>query len=128
MSVLTEFLDAQTDADLQLSRRALSVSQAAWDGPAISTAAASAEVVWHGSDAHRETGAIALVPLEGELSDLVGNIVRVTRIEGFRRRSVCVFVFDTVDMEGDLSLARRPFMELGLLANESIECLVEVVA
>jgi hypothetical protein len=128
MSVLTEFLDEQIDADLQLSRRALSVSQAAWDGPAISTAASSAEVVWHGSEAHKETGAIALVPLDGDLSELVGNIIRVTRIEGYRRRSVCVFVFDTVDMEGDLSLARRPFIELGLLANESIECLVEVVA
>jgi len=128
MSVLTEFIDEQNDADLQLSRRALYVSQAAWDGPAISTAASAAEIVWHGSDAHKETGAMALAPLDGALSDLVGNIVRVTRIEGFRRRSVCVFVFATVDMEADLSLARRPFMELGLLANESIECLVEVVA
>lgn len=128
MSALTEFIDEQNDADLQLSRRALAVSQAAWDGPAIETAAAAATIVWHGSDAHKETGAIALVPLEGELTELVGNIVRVTRIEGFRRRSVCVFVYDAVDMEGDLSLARRPFMELGLLANESLECLVEIVA
>jgi hypothetical protein len=128
MSVLTEFIDEQNDADLQLSRRALYVSQAVWDGPAISTAAASAEIVWHGSEAHKETGAIALVPLEGDLSDLVGNVVRVTRIEGFRRRSVCAYVYARVDMEGDLSLARRPFMQLGLLANESIECLVEVVA
>lgn len=128
MSVLTEFIDEQNDADLQLSRRALAISQAAWDGPAIRTAAASAEIVWHGSDAHKETGAIALVPLEGGLTDLVGNIVRITRIEGWRRRSVCVYVYDTVDMEADISLSRRAFLELGLLANESIECLVEVIA
>lgn len=128
MSALTEFLDEQNDADLQLSRRALAVSQAAWEGPAASTAAASASVVWHGSDAHKETGAIGLVPVEGELGELVGNIVRVTRIEGFRRRSVCVYVFDAVDMTGDLSLARRPFLQLGLLANESIECQIEVIA
>lgn len=128
MSALTDFLDEQNDPDLQLSRRALYISQAAWSGPAISTAAPSAEIVWHGSDAHKETGAIALVPLEGDLAELIGNIVRVTRIEGLFQRSVSVYVYDAVDMEGDLSLSRRAFLELGLLANESIEGLVEVVA
>jgi hypothetical protein len=128
MSRLTNFIAEQDDVDLQLSRRALAVSQAVWDGPVRSVASPSSSVVWHGSSASRETGPVALVPLDGELADLVGNIVRVVRLGGVFQRSVCVYVLKQVDMEGDISLSRRAFLQLGILALEDLNCRIEVVA
>lgn len=128
MSALTDRLAEQVDLDLQLSRRAMIVSQEAWDGPARSVASPAATVGWHGTDVNRETGAVALVTMDGPLSDLVGDIVRVTRIRGgVTRRSVMVYVIDRVDAEVAMSLSRRAFQELGILANESIDALVEVL-
>lgn len=125
MSALTAFLAEQNDLDLQLSRRALSISQEAWEAEARALVAVSAQIGWHGSKTHKETGAVALVPLEGEFSDLVGDIIRVTRLGNGPQRSVIVYVVGRVDTELDLSIARRPFQELGLLANESIAARVE---
>jgi hypothetical protein len=126
MSALTAFLAEQNDLDLMLSRRALSVSQAAWEGEARAVEAVSAKVGWHGSQTHKETGAIALVPLEGPLSSLVGEIVRVTRLGGSPApRSVLLYVYTRIDTDFDLTITRRAFQELGLLANESIEARVE---
>lgn len=128
MSALTEFLAEQADLDLQLSRRALYVSQEAWDGPARSVASPSATVGWHGTDANKETGAVALVSMDGPLTDLVGDLVRVTRIHGgVTQPSVIVYVIDRVDADVEISLSRRAFQELGILANESIQALVEVL-
>lgn len=128
MSALTDFLEEQADIDLQLSRRALYISQEAWDRPTRSVAAPDASVVWHGSDVNAETGAIAVVGMDGPLSGLVGDIVRVTRVRGgVIQPSVLVYVVDRTDTSADLSLSRRAFQELGILANESIRARVEVV-
>lgn len=124
MSALAEFLEEQADLDLQLSRRALYVSQEAWEGPPRSVAAASASVGWFGSDAHKETGAVALAAIDGSLSESVGDIVRVTR-RGTARRSILVYVIGRADAEVDLLLSRRAFQELAILPNESINAFVE---
>ncbi|MGH2939834.1 MAG: hypothetical protein ACRDPE_17115 [Solirubrobacterales bacterium] len=126
MSALSTFLAEQNDLDLLLSRRALAVSQEAWDGEARAVAAVAANIGWHGSQTHKETGAIALVPIEGKFSELVGEIVRVTRLGGSPApRSVLVYVYARIDTDLDMTITRRAFQELGLLANESIEARIE---
>lgn len=125
MSALTTYLAEQKDVDLQLSRRSLYISQLAWEGAARSLEAVSTIVGWHGSKTHRETGAVALVPLEGGLSDLVGDIIRVTRLGDAQARSVLVYVVGRIDTDFGLTIPRRAFQELGLLANESLPARVE---
>lgn len=126
---MSDFLDpitAQLEPELMASRRAFPVAQALLAGGAQRTAAAAAQVEWHDSVEHPETGAVALAPISGEFSDLVGEIVKVTRTDG--GRSVYVYVVGSTDLPDGvaLSLARRPFLALGLLANEYLVCTVEV--
>jgi hypothetical protein len=127
VSALSQFLAEQADVDLQLSRRALAVSQRAWRG-ATNEVASGVSIAWHGSDRHPETGAVALVGRAGPLTELVGDIVRVVNRVGIEDREVFVYVYGTIDADVDISLTRRAFQELGLLASEALEGRVEVRA
>jgi hypothetical protein len=53
-------------------------------------------------------------------------VVRVTRTD-IPDRSVLVYVISQEDVEPDLAISRRAFMELGVLANETVPCRLEVV-
>lgn len=84
-------------------------------------------VGWHGTEVERE--AVALVRRGGSLEELVGEIVKVTRGDE-PTRSVFVYVYGArgLDPAIELSLPRRGFMDIGVLAHDSLDCIVEVVA
>lgn len=124
MSVLTD----QLDLDLMHSRRAFPVAQGLLAGAVLRIAAEAAVVGWHGSDLHPETGSVALVREDGEFTDLVGQIIRIERPIPGSSRSVYAYVYGTAPIADDLSLARRCFLGLGILANEVLTCSVEVLA
>lgn len=118
----------QLDLDLMNSRRAFPEAQALFDGAALSLVAEGAKIAWHGSDLHPETGCIALVREDGPHVDLIGEIVKVSRTLPTKRRTVFAYVYATAAIDADLSLARRTFMGLGILANESLDCRLEIIA
>jgi len=124
-----EILAAQNDLTLMKSRRAFPVSQAAWDKAAIAQVSPGLQVGWHDGGLHPETGAIALVNQAGPHTDLIGELIRVTRtaLDG-SERSVVVYVYDSAAGDVDVSLTRRAFLAIGLLANEYVVGRVEIVA
>lgn len=124
MSVIRD----QLDIDLMRSRRAFPVAQALLEGPVLRQEAEGAVIGWHGSATHPETGSVALVREDGEFSELVGNIVRIDRRLSGATRSVYAYVVSTAPIEDDLSLSRRAFLGLGVLANETLDCSIQVLA
>lgn len=73
-----------------------------------SSMVAAATCGWHGSRFAQETGAFAIVKLDGPLSDYVGERVQVR----YEDRTTYVFVYDERDIIEDISLTRRAFMDL----------------
>lgn len=123
-----EQIEAQNTPELQLARRAFPTAQRLLRGGTLREASPAAQIGWHGTEVTPETGSVAVVPTSGPLADLVGEIVVVRRIMPTEIRSVFAYVIGAAPIVDDLSLARRPFLALGLLANESLTCSVEVVA
>ena len=119
---------AQQDLELMASRRAFPVSQQLLAGPVQREASPAATVGWHNTDICAETGAIAVVPPEGILSGLVGDVIVVKRSTPTLIRGVFVYVVGTSgDLIDDLSLSRRAFLDLGLLSSERLTCSVGVI-
>lgn len=119
----------QLDLDLMHSRRAFPVAQALLEGPALRLAAEEAQIGWHGTETHPESGSVALVSESGGFADLVGKIVRIERQLAGEERSVYAYVLATAAVVADdFSLSRRTFLGLGILANEVLTCSVEVLA
>ena len=88
-------------------------------------------VGWHHTKADPEWGAFAIVNQDSELADLLGERIKVTvrAGEGGHRidRSVVAYVHNRGELFDDLSLTRRLFMELGLLASDNVTATVEVL-
>lgn len=120
--------DDQLDHDLMIARRAFPVAQELLAGPVLRTESESAAVGWHDTGVSPETGSIALVPEDGDLVDLVGHLVRVDRHLAGSTRTVYAYVYGTAAIADDLSLSRRCFLGLGILANETLECEIGVLA
>lgn len=118
----------QTDRDLMISRRAYAIAQELLAGPVLRLASEAAQVGWHGTQTHPETGSVALVREDGEFVDLVGHVVRVERNLPAETRAIYAYVYATAPIADDFSLARRTFFGLGILANEVLSCQVEVLA
>lgn len=124
-------IEVQTDAELMASRRAFPTAQQLLAGGVLRVVADVLNVGWHDSSEHPETGAVALVSENGELVDLVGEVVQVTRYPVATGAATCaVYVVGSGDLEADIdiSLSRRAFLSLGLLSLESLPCRVEVIA
>lgn len=81
------------------------------------------ETGWHASSKHPLVGCFALVAQGSELVELIGDVLRVS----YEDRSVFVYCVASRDLSVELSLSRRPFMAIGLLAESSLPCTVEVV-
>jgi hypothetical protein len=118
----------QLDIDLMQSRRAFPVAQQLLSGPVLRQETESAVIGWHGSSTHPETGSVALVREDGAFVDLVGHIVRIDRQLSGATRSVYAYVVATGPIADDLSLTRRAFLGLGILANETLDCAIQVLA
>lgn len=117
----------QLDLKLMRARRAFPVAQELLSGPTLRLAATAAQIGWHGSDTHPETGSVALVSESGEYADLVGHLIRVERHLAGEERFVYAYVIATGPVIDDFSLSRRTFLGLGILANEVLSCSVEVL-
>lgn len=121
-------ITAQVIPELMIARRAFPVSQELFSGPVLREASPSAQIGWHDSEICAEAGAIAIVPEDGDLTELVGELVVVKHHLPAEIRGVFVYVLARGAVQGDLSLSRRAFLHLGLLSLEAIECTVEVLA
>lgn len=111
------------EQELLDSRRAFATAQELLAGVPSRRLSGLVTVGWHSNDVHPETGSVAVVGLTSGLDELVGEIVLVT----VDSRSVFAWVIGARDVPVDLSLARRPFEALSLLAAESLAAVVEVV-
>lgn len=121
-------VEAQVIPELMAARRAFPVSQQLLAGAVLREVSASASVGWHDTAVCAETGAIAVVPEEGMMAGLVGEIVVVKRSTPTLIRGVFVYVVGTASIIDDISISRRAFLDLGLLSNESLTCSVGVIA
>jgi hypothetical protein len=81
------------------------------------------EVGWHDTQTHPSAGSFALVADGGGLDELIGKVLRVSA-DG---REVFALVAGARSLPVVISLARRAFAGLGLLALESSDALVEVI-
>lgn len=111
-------------AEIAAGRRAFPMAQQLLAGAPSRRVPGFVDVCWHGSARHPETGAFALVSLDGGLTDLIGDVLKVTSPSG---RSVFVCVLGMRDVTCPLSLTRRAFLGLALLARSPLGCVVEVV-
>lgn len=113
---------AIVEQELLDGRRAFPEAQRLFAGVALRRLPERVDVGWHGTDIDVETGAFAVVRDGAGLDDLIGEILIVS----VGTRSVLVFVMGARAVPQDISLSRRGFLALGLLAKESIRCVVEV--
>lgn len=116
--------DPIVTVEVAATRRAYPKAQELLAGVPYSRVPAFVDVGWHDSSAYPETGATAVVRADGPHAELAGEILLVT----YRNRSTFVLVRAGADVPYDLSLYRRAFLELALLAKEKISCVVEVTA
>lgn len=121
-------IQAQVIPELMIARRAFPVTQELFAGAVLRTSSTAAEVGWFDTSVCAEMGAIAVVPAEGELANLVGEIVVLKRRLPREVRNVFVYVIGRAPVIWDIALSRRCFLHLGMLASESIDCSVEVIA
>lgn len=99
-------------------------SQEVFSGTPPSLASeATGAAVWHGTQVSPERGAFAVVQVGGKFDSLVGERVRVRPL-GIAARSVYLYVLDAQDIEGDISLTRRAFLQLAPLGDDALECTV----
>lgn len=111
------------DEEVLLGRRAFAVSQAAWNRAPVRRVPRFVTVGWYDTVVDAEGGPFALVDRDAGLDDLVGEIIKVSR----EHLSVFVYVIGSADLEFDFGLARRAFLEISVLANERLPCVLEVV-
>lgn len=112
------------EPEVMLGRRAFPMAQQLLAGSVESQLPQLVETGWHDTSVHPETGAFALVRQGAGLDDLIGEILRVQAQD----RTAYVYCLGSADVPTDLSLARRAFLALGLLALESLGTSVAVVA
>lgn len=111
------------EPEFLVAQRAFPMAQELLAGVALRTLG-RVEVGWHDTRVHPSVGAFAVVADNGNLTDLIGEILRVSR----GTREVFVYCVGARAVPVRLSLARRAFFGLGLLAHETLPCVVEVVS
>lgn len=95
---------------------------------ALSSPVYQASAGWHGTVVDPNRGSFAVVRAGGPLADLVGERLKLTTT-GLNPLSCLVYVFQAVtSLEQDISLARRAFASLELLARDTVDVKVEVLA
>lgn len=114
---------AAVEPELLVIRRAFPEAQRLLAGGSVARVG-SIEVGWHGTGTHPELGSShAVVRSFAGYDDLVGEVLRIRRGS---RPAIFVYVLGARDVPTPVSVSRRAFMALGLLAEESLECTVEV--
>lgn len=94
-------------------------------GPPLETVAGFHSCGWYGTTLNDERGCFAVVGDEGPLAELIGDRLLLR----YGLRSIYVYCFASApDLEQDIVITRRAFAALDLLARESIDVLIEVIA
>lgn len=104
-------------------RRAFPTAQALLAGEPLAALPTELSIGWHDTSKSPEVGAFALVGVESELEDWIGEVLLVTA----NGRACFVYVLGAADLPVPLSLARRAFAALGVLSTEELTALVQVV-
>lgn len=121
------------ESDLYYSRLPLPEAQSILGvgGPQVGTRRL-VSVGWHDTFIDPEMGSAALVRDGSDLVDLfLGERVRVTRQQVTKPRTVVAYVHNVADanaFDWDLSLSRRLYAQIALLANETVPVIAEVIA
>lgn len=118
-------MPALAEPEVLASLRAFATAQRLLAGVPEVRLSGVVPVGWHGTEV--EELPVALVRRGGLYEELVGEIVRVSR---GARTPIFAYVYGarTLPVAVELSLPRRWFLAIGLLALESADCIVEVVA
>lgn len=111
------------EPEVASARRAAEAAQAALDAPTRSVHPALVNVGWHDTSVHPERGFFAVVARDGPLTDLIGDVLRVSAGD----RSVIVYCMASGDVPTDLSIARRAMLTLAALAAATIDCRIEIL-
>lgn len=86
------------------------------------------EATWHGTAVDPNRGSFAVVRAGSVLAGLVGERLKITTRVAANPRTCLVYVFQAVStLDADLSLARRAFAELELLAADTVDVHIEVL-
>lgn len=112
-----------TEPEIAHGLRAWADSQVLLGGEPSEQVPASVLAGWHDTSVSPHAGAFALVGLESELEDWIGEVLRV-QIAG---RTAYVYVLGSADVPTPLSLSRRAFAALAPLYVESRQAQVWVV-
>lgn len=111
-----------TPLEVNAGRRAFAQAQELFSGAPIATPL-TLDVGWYDSTVNAETGCFAVVDVNGDNTDLVGEIVSVA----YADRIVFVYVIDMADIPTSIALYRRAFGAISQLGATSIEATVAVV-
>ncbi|MBA2751593.1 MAG: hypothetical protein H0U41_05050 [Actinobacteria bacterium] len=109
--------------ELNATRRAFAKAQLLLAGSA-SRLVGQADVGWHGTSVHEESGSVCLVRFGSDYADLVGEYLLFT----VGPNSLVAYCYERADVAADISLARRPFLHLAGLYRDTISARVEVRA
>lgn len=112
-----------TEPEILAGRRAFAKAQELLAGATRVRIEGLVRTGWHDTAISPERPAFAVVRRDGPMLELIGEIIRVTLDD----RSCFVYVLGSALVPVDLSLTRRAFMAIGLLAAESVDTTVEVV-
>lgn len=94
------------------------------DSPTLATS-----VTWHGTRVDRNRGSFAVVRAGGPFAGYVGQRLLVSTLGPQEIRTVIVYVFAALSvLDADLSLARRSFAQLELLAADEVDVTVQVLS
>lgn len=124
----TYFQDALSPAisDIQIGRYPFAEAQAIFgEDPPQEGTSSVATCSWHGTILNPERGSFCVVQRGGRFADLVGDRVRVSTFTG---RAVNAYVIAEAELEDDISLTRRLFMELGLLSADDLNVRIEILS
>lgn len=110
-----------TQPQLLIIERAFPEAQRLLSGATV-THYGRVDVGWHDTAVSPWTGAAAVVRRGGPLMELIGQTLRVTSDDG----SCLVYVVGGGDVLQDLSVARRAFLALSPLAEDELDCMVEI--
>lgn len=114
-----------TEPEIMIVRRAFPEAQRLLAGVPSGFLGPRQLVGWHDTTAHPEMGAVALARRGSDLETYIGEVLRVTSEFG----SAFVYVIGgNADLLTDLSLARRAFLAVGPLAEETLPCVLETLA
>jgi hypothetical protein len=114
------------EPEIDAGRRAFAKAQELLESPPHERLSSLLDIGWHSTQTDPETGSFAVVGENSSWDVLIGETLRIT--VPATTRTVYVYVLGARDVPVPISVTRAVFLRLGLLALESLPCIVEVTA